>query len=102
MLLTGVLSLCFAAVYVVDPQTMLQPQPPALPKRTSSIVRGGGGGAPDGGAVAGTGVAAAKARAQKEREASQPQFKKGMALLEELPDMSISEHVKIKGDLKLI
>lgn len=35
-----------------------------------------------------------------EKEASLPQFKKGSALLEEVPDMSISEHVKIKGDLK--
>lgn len=81
----------------------MQPHPPALPKRTSSLsaretaatVADGGGGF-----AAGTGVAAAKLRAQKEKEASLPQFKRGAALLEDMPDMSISEYVKIKGDLK--
>lgn len=73
----------------------MQAHPPAVPRRSSSVARQGSHEV-----LAGTGVAAAKARAQKEKDASLPQFKRGAALLEELPDMSISEQVKIKGDLK--
>ena len=46
------------------------------------------------------GVLAAQRRARRERDADLPVFKDGYDLLMEEPDMIISEHVKIKGDLK--
>ena len=46
------------------------------------------------------GVLAAQRRARRELDAALPVFKNGYDLLLEEPDMAISEHVKIKGDLK--
>ena len=46
------------------------------------------------------GILAAQRRARRERDADLPVFKSGYDLLLEEPDMVISEHVKIKGDLK--
>jgi cytoskeletal protein CcmA (bactofilin family)/nicotinamidase-related amidase len=46
------------------------------------------------------GVLAAQRRARRERDADLPVFKSGLDLLNETPDMVISESVKFQGDLK--